>query len=34
MHKDNATGIYKYFKLYDDEIWLKLAEKYKEYFVL
>lgn len=30
--RDNAKGIYKYFKLYDDEIWLGLAEKYKEYF--
>lgn len=30
--RENAEGIYRYFKLYDDEIWLGLAEKYKEYF--
>lgn len=30
---ENAKGIYKYMKLYDDDIWLGLAEKYKEYFV-
>lgn len=33
LYKDNAKGIYTYFKLYDDDIWLGLAEKYKEYFV-
>jgi len=33
-YKDNAKGIFKYFKLYDDDIWLGLAEKYKEYFIL
>ncbi len=32
-YQDGAKGIYTYFKLYDDEIWLGLAEKYKEYFV-
>lgn len=32
-YKDDATGIYTYFKLFDDDIWLGLAEKYKEYFV-
>lgn len=32
-YKDNAKGIFKYFKLYDDDIWLGLAKKYKEYFV-
>lgn len=31
-YKDDAEGIFKYFKLFDDEIWLELAEKYKEYF--
>lgn len=31
-YKDNAKGIYTYFKLYDDDIWLGLAEKYKEHF--
>ena len=30
---ENAKGIYKYMKLYDDDIWLGLAEKYKKYFV-
>lgn len=30
---ENAKGIYKYMKLYDDDIWLGLAEKYKEYFI-
>ena len=33
-YKDNAKVIFKYFKLYDDDIWLGLAEKYKEYFIL
>lgn len=32
-YQDGAKGIYTYFKLYDDDIWLSLAEKYKEYFV-
>ena len=32
-HKNNAKGIYTYFKLFDDDIWLGLAEKYKDYFV-
>lgn len=31
-YKDNAKGIYKYFKLYDDKLWLKLAKKYEQYF--
>ena len=31
-YKDNAKGIYKYFKLYDDKLWLGLAKKYEEYF--
>jgi putative phosphoesterase len=31
-YKDDAKGIYTYFKLYDDDIWLSLAEKYKKYF--
>ncbi len=32
-YKDDAKGIFTYFKLYDDDIWLGLAEKYKDYFV-
>ena len=32
-YQDGAKGIYTYFKLYDDDIWLGLAEKYKEFFV-
>ena len=31
-YKDNAKGIYKYFKLYDDKLWLSLAKKYEKYF--
>ncbi len=31
-YKNNAKGIFKYFKLYDDELWLSLANKYKKYF--
>lgn len=33
LSRINEKGIYSYFKLYDDDIWLGLAEKYKEYFV-
>ena len=32
-YQEGAKGIYTYFKLYDDDIWLNLADKYKEYFV-
>lgn len=32
-YRDNAKGIYQYFRLYDDDIWLSLAEKYKSNFV-
>lgn len=32
-YQDGAKGIYTYFKLYDDDIWLGLAKKYKEFFV-
>lgn len=32
LYKDNAKGIFKYFKLFDDDIWLGLADKYNEYF--
>ena len=32
-YKDDAKGIFKYFKLFDDDIWISLAEKYKNYFV-
>lgn len=31
-YRPEAKGIYKYFKLYDDELWLSLAKKYEEYF--
>ena len=33
LFKENAKGIFTYFKLYDDDIWISLAEKYKKYFV-
>lgn len=33
-YKDNAKGIFQYFKLYDDDIWLDLAQKYEKYFEL
>lgn len=29
LYKDDATGIFKYFKLYDDDIWMGLYSKYK-----
>lgn len=32
-YQEGAKGIYTYFKLYDDDIWLGLAKKYEEYFV-
>lgn len=32
LYRYDAKGIYTYFKLYDDDIWIGLAEKYKEYF--
>lgn len=32
LYRDNAKGIFQYFKLYDDDIWLGLAEKYKDEF--
>ena len=32
LYKPDAKGIYKYFKLYDDDIWLSLYNKYKQYF--
>ena len=31
-YRDDAKGIFKYFKLFDDDIWLDVAEKYKEIF--
>jgi len=34
LYRDDAKGIYKYFKLYDDDIWLELTEKYKQFFIL
>lgn len=33
LYQKGAKGIYQYFKLYDDDIWLGLGEKYKEFFV-
>lgn len=32
-YQDGAKGIYTYFKLYDDDIWLGLAKKYNEFFI-
>lgn len=32
-YQNGAKGIYTYFKLYDDDIWLGLAKKYKDFFV-
>ena len=32
-YQEGAKGIYTYFKLYDDDIWLNLAKKYEKYFV-
>lgn len=32
-YQDEAKGIYTYFKLYDDDIWLGLARKYNDFFV-
>ena len=32
-YQDGAKGIYTYFKLYDDDIWLGLARKYNDFFV-
>ena len=32
-HKNDAKGIFTYFKLFDDDIWFGLADKYKEHFV-
>ena len=32
-YKNNAKGVYTYFKLFDDDIWLELSKKYSEHFV-
>ncbi len=32
-YQEGAKGIFTYFKLYDDDIWLNLAKKYEKYFV-
>lgn len=32
LYKSDANGIYKYFKLYDDDIWIGTYNKYKNYF--
>lgn len=32
LYRDDAKGIFKYFKLFDDDIWLSLYEKYKDKF--
>lgn len=34
MVKEDAKGIYKKFRLIDDDIWLALADEYKKYFKL
>lgn len=34
LQKEDAEGIYKTFKLYDDDIWLFLTEKYEKEFKL
>lgn len=34
LYKDNVEGIYKYFKLYDDDIWIESAKKYIGDFIL
>lgn len=34
LYKEDATGIYTYFKLYDDDVWLELYKKYKNEFEL
>lgn len=34
LKKDNVKGIYETFKLYDDDIWIELTEKYKNEFKL
>lgn len=33
-YKDDAKGIFTYFRLFDDDIWLGLADKYQNYFEL
>ena len=32
LYKTDAESIYKYFKLYDDDIWINTYNKYKNYF--
>ena len=32
-YQEGAKGIYTYFKLYDDDIWIELGKKYEKYFV-
>ena len=34
MVKDDAKGVYKKFRLIDDDVWLALAEEYSKYFKL
>lgn len=34
LHREDAKGIYKTFKLYDDDIWIELTNKYKNNFKL
>ena len=31
-YQDDAKGIFKYFKLFDDDIWLDVAAKFKDIF--
>lgn len=34
LYKDDAKGIFKDFRLYDDDIWIALTEEYSKYFKL
>jgi len=34
LYKNDATGIFTFFKLFDDDVWLSLYEKYKDEFEL
>ena len=34
MVKDDAKGVYKNFRLIDDDIWILLADEYSKYFKL
>ena len=34
LHLHDAKGIYKDFRLYDDDVWLKVAEEFKDEFII